>query len=261
MSALISRSEVGSLAHASTVANGTNAQAVAFLLDVDNTLLDNDRFGADLDAHLRNAFGESERDRYRKIYEQLRDETGYADYLGALQQFRQGAEDNPELLHVGQFMLEYPFAQRLYPHALETMAHLRTLGSVTIVSDGDIPEDVRIESPTSQPCFGREICGCRSQGGTDQLQINTARPVHSIGQQHAHSWMHVGVDEPGRYHGTAQTHPLGAAAPQLVAQRVVSDGDDAVALGRDSRGNRQNGGMGQDLPVDEDEIRKRCGHS
>ncbi len=126
------------MAHASTVANGTNAQAVAFLLDVDNTLLDNDRFGADLDAHLRNAFGESERDRYRKIYEQLRDETGYADYLGALQQFRQGAEDNPELLHVGQFMLEYPFAQRLYPHALETMAHLRTLGSVTIVSDGDI---------------------------------------------------------------------------------------------------------------------------
>lgn len=111
---------------------------VAFLLDVDNTLLDNDRFGSDLGAHLSEAFGARERDRYWKIYEQMRDAAGYADYLGALQRFRIDAKETDALLRAAQFMLEYPFAQRLYPNALETLAHLRTLGSVTIVSDGDI---------------------------------------------------------------------------------------------------------------------------
>lgn len=112
--------------------------SVVFLLDVDNTLLDNDRFGDDLEARLQQTFGAAGRDRYRAIYSALRDELGYADYLGGLQQFRFGLEDCPELLQMSAFMLEYPFAERLYPRALETIAHLRTLGTVAVLSDGDI---------------------------------------------------------------------------------------------------------------------------
>ncbi|MDQ3445319.1 MAG: HAD family hydrolase, partial [Pseudomonadota bacterium] len=103
--------------------------STVFLLDVDNTLLDNDRFGDDLETRLQQTFGAAERDRYRAIYSALRDELGYADYLGALQQFRVGLEDCIELLQMSAFMLEYPFADRVYPRAFEAIAHLRTLGT------------------------------------------------------------------------------------------------------------------------------------
>jgi FMN phosphatase YigB (HAD superfamily) len=116
----------------------TAAASVMFLLDVDNTLLDNDRFGADLGDTLLRAFGADARDRYWAIYAQLRDELGYADYLGALQRFREGLDNDPALLQMSKYLLEYPFADRLYPHALETIAHLRTLGSAAILSDGDV---------------------------------------------------------------------------------------------------------------------------
>jgi FMN phosphatase YigB (HAD superfamily) len=119
--------------------NPANAAAsVVFLLDVDNTLLDNDRFGADLGDTLLQAFGADARDRYWAIYAQRRDELGYADYLGTLQRFREGLDNDPALLQMSKYLLEYPFADRLYPHALETIAHLRTLGSVAILSDGDV---------------------------------------------------------------------------------------------------------------------------
>ena len=108
------------------------------LLDVDNTLLDNDRFVADLGARLEHAFGASERERYWTIYDALRDELDYADYLGALQKFRAGLDENPDLLLMSAFMLEYPFASRLYPRALDVIAHLRTLGLPVILSDGDV---------------------------------------------------------------------------------------------------------------------------
>ena len=111
---------------------------VVFLLDVDNTLLDNDRFSVDLDVRLEQAFGAAERDRYRAIYGELRDELGYADYLGALQKLRDGLDDDPDLLQMSAFMLEYPFDERLYPRALEAIAHLRTLGLPAVLSDGDI---------------------------------------------------------------------------------------------------------------------------
>jgi len=114
------------------------AAAVVFLLDVDNTLLDNDRFGADLGATLEAAFGAGERERYWTIYEELRRESGVADYLGALQRFRTGLDNDPSLLQMSAYLLEYPFAERLYPHALETVAHLRTLGPTAILSDGDV---------------------------------------------------------------------------------------------------------------------------
>jgi FMN phosphatase YigB (HAD superfamily) len=114
------------------------AAAVVFLLDVDNTLLDNDRFGADLGATLEAAFGAAERERYWTIYEELRRESGVADYLGALQRFRVGLDNDPSLLQMSSYLLDYPFAERLYPHALETVAHLRTLGPTAILSDGDV---------------------------------------------------------------------------------------------------------------------------
>jgi FMN phosphatase YigB (HAD superfamily) len=111
---------------------------VVFLFDVDNTLLDNDRFAADLGDTLEQAFGAIERERYWAIYAQLRDELGYADYLGALQRFRVGLDNEPSLLQMSKYLLEYPFAERLYPHALETIAHLRTLAPTVILSDGDV---------------------------------------------------------------------------------------------------------------------------
>ncbi|HKP66492.1 MAG TPA: HAD family hydrolase [Casimicrobiaceae bacterium] len=109
-----------------------------WLFDVDNTLLDNDRFGTDLGAYLAETFGATERDRYWRIYATLRDETGVADYLGALQRFRTGVDDEPELLRVGAFMLDYPFAERLYTGALDVVAQCRQMRRAVVLSDGDI---------------------------------------------------------------------------------------------------------------------------
>jgi FMN phosphatase YigB (HAD superfamily) len=111
---------------------------VVFLLDVDNTLLDNDRFGADLGARLEQAFGADQRDRYWALFAALREELSYADYLAALEKFRVGLDDDPDLLQMSSFMLEYPFADRLYPRALEAIAHLSTLGLPVVLSDGDV---------------------------------------------------------------------------------------------------------------------------
>ena len=111
---------------------------VVLLLDVDNTLLDNDRFGADLGVRLEQAFGADQRDRYWAIFAALREELSYADYLAALEKFRIGLDDDPELLQMSSFMLEYPFADRLYPRALEAIAHLSTFGPTVVLSDGDV---------------------------------------------------------------------------------------------------------------------------
>jgi len=115
-----------------------NAGDVIFLLDVDNTLLDNDRFGADLGDRLEQAFGASERARYWEIFGRLREQLGLADYLASLQAFRSGLDDHPDLLAMSEFLLEYPFAARLFPRALEAVAHLNTLGRPVVLSDGDI---------------------------------------------------------------------------------------------------------------------------
>jgi FMN phosphatase YigB (HAD superfamily) len=115
-----------------------NPESVIFLLDVDNTLLDNDRFAKDLGDRLESAFGAAERARYWEIFGRRREALGLADYLGALQDFRLGVEDNPQLLGMSDFLLEYQFASRLFPQALEAVAHLRTLGLPVVLSDGDI---------------------------------------------------------------------------------------------------------------------------
>jgi FMN phosphatase YigB (HAD superfamily) len=109
-----------------------------FLLDVDDTLLDNDRFGADLGKRLEADFGEEARKRYWGIFEELRAQVGFADYLGSLQVFRDGLDDDPRLLGMSDFLLEYQFANLLYPQALQAIGHLRTLGRPVILSDGDV---------------------------------------------------------------------------------------------------------------------------
>ena len=115
---------------------------VVFLLDVDNTLLDNDRIIADLRRHLEHEFGAAGAERYWTIFEQLRTELGYVDYLGALQRYRDAIDHDGDrdhrLLQMSNFLLDYPFADRLYPRALAVVAHLSTLGKTVILSDGDV---------------------------------------------------------------------------------------------------------------------------
>ena len=109
-----------------------------FLFDVDNTLLDNDAVQGDLSAYLEREFGAARRERYWAIFEQLRAELGYADYLGALQRYRLEHLDDPQLLRVSLFLIDYPFARRLYPGALETLAQCHRHGTTAILSDGDV---------------------------------------------------------------------------------------------------------------------------
>ena len=116
----------------------TTVGDVVFLLDVDNTLLDNDRVQEDLREHLAREFGVECRDRYWTIFEALRSELGYADYLGALQRYRLGAMTDPGVLQMSAYLVDYPFADRLYPNALDTLAHLRASGLTVILSDGDV---------------------------------------------------------------------------------------------------------------------------
>jgi FMN phosphatase YigB (HAD superfamily) len=109
-----------------------------FLFDVDNTLLNNDAVQADLGDHLESAFGQAARDRYWAIFEMLRGELGYADYLGALQRYRLEAPDDHKLLMMSGFLIDYPFERRLYPGALGAVTHCGRLGPTAILSDGDV---------------------------------------------------------------------------------------------------------------------------
>ena len=108
-----------------------------FLFDVDNTLLDNDRVQADLRAHLAEVHGEATSRRYWELYEELRAELGYADYLGALQRYRLEALHDPRVLRIANWIADYPFADRLYPGALDAVRHVAQWGPTVILSDGD----------------------------------------------------------------------------------------------------------------------------
>ena len=111
---------------------------IVFLLDVDNTLLDNDAVRSDLHEHLGHEFGPEARDRYWELFEELRAELGYADYLGALQRYRLEAMTEPRLLLMSSYLVDYPFAQRLYAKAISVLAHLGEFGPTVILSDGDV---------------------------------------------------------------------------------------------------------------------------
>lgn len=116
----------------------TTQHDLVFLFDCDNTLLDNDRVQADLRAHLETEFGVQESQRYWSLYEALRSEVGYADYLGAMQRFRLGMKSDRRVLQLAAFLLDYPFESRVYPGALAAIAHCRRRGPTVILSDGDI---------------------------------------------------------------------------------------------------------------------------
>lgn len=111
---------------------------LVFLFDVDNTLLDNDRVSADLKLHLQKQVGHEGQQRYWAVFEDLRSELGYADYLGALQRYRREYPRDPHLLTVSEFLLEYPFANRLFPNSLDSIEHVKKMGRVVILSDGDV---------------------------------------------------------------------------------------------------------------------------
>lgn len=117
----------------------TSENQVVFLFDVDNTLLDNDRVENDLRRHIEGACGVQSRDRYFAIFEELRAELGYADYLGALQRYRTEEMCDPRLLLLmSSFLVDYPFADRLYPGSLDALECLSAYGTTVILSDGDV---------------------------------------------------------------------------------------------------------------------------
>jgi FMN phosphatase YigB (HAD superfamily) len=110
---------------------------MVFLVDVDNTLLDNDRVAADLMRHLIAEVGRERQQRYWALFEELRQQLGYADYLGALQRYRVENPRDPHVLTVSLYLSDYPFANRLYPNSLDVIEHLKQWGPVVILSDGD----------------------------------------------------------------------------------------------------------------------------
>jgi FMN phosphatase YigB (HAD superfamily) len=111
---------------------------VVFLFDVDNTLLDNDRVAADLQRHLASEIGAAGVQEYWRIFEQLRTELGYADYLGGLQKYRSQHPHAQQLLCMSDFLINYPFAERLFPDALKVIEHVQQWGPAVILSDGDV---------------------------------------------------------------------------------------------------------------------------
>jgi FMN phosphatase YigB (HAD superfamily) len=110
---------------------------VVFLFDVDNTLLDNDRVSADLNVHIGIEHGEAAQRRYWRIFEDLRAELGYADYLGALERYRLEDMHDPRSLRISNWMVDYPFADRLFGGALDAVKYVRQWGPAVILSDGD----------------------------------------------------------------------------------------------------------------------------
>ena len=129
-----------------------------FLFDVDNTLLDNDRVQADLSDHLAETYGAACRDRYWAIFEQLRVELGYVDYLGALERYRLEDLHDPRVLQMAPWLVDYPFADRLYPGALEAVRHVWRWGLPVILSDGDaVFQPVKIARAGLQRAFSDRV--------------------------------------------------------------------------------------------------------
>ena len=116
----------------------TPPSPVVFLVDVDNTLLDNDRIQADLKGHLERVFGPACRDRYWAILEDLFASLGYRDYLGALQRYRVEHPHDVRLLAMSSYLVDYPFANRLYPNSLDVLERFRAWGPTVLLTDGDV---------------------------------------------------------------------------------------------------------------------------
>jgi len=120
------------------VSDSAEPARLVFLVDVDNTLLDNDRLIEDLMQHIEAEYGAESRIRYAQILESVRASLGYVDYLGALQQYRLEHLDDQRLLQLSSFLVDYPFGERLYPGALAVLRRLAAWGTTVILSDGDV---------------------------------------------------------------------------------------------------------------------------
>jgi FMN phosphatase YigB (HAD superfamily) len=145
---------------------------VVFLFDVDNTLLDNDRVAADLQRYLASEVGPDGAQEYWRIFEQLRAELGYADYLGALQRYRVEHPHAPHLLTISQFLITYAFAQRLFPDALKVIEHVQQWGPAVILSDGDVVfQPLKInESGLSRAVSGRVLIYVHKEQELDDVE-------------------------------------------------------------------------------------------
>jgi FMN phosphatase YigB (HAD superfamily) len=136
----------------------TEKADTVFLFDVDNTLVDNDRVQADMNTHLAETYGEATRDRFWAIFEELRSELGYADYLGALERYRLEAMHHPKLLRMANWLIDYPFPDRLYPNAIDVVRRAQAVGTTAILSDGDaVFQPRKIERAGLWPVFGDNV--------------------------------------------------------------------------------------------------------
>lgn len=145
----------------------------AFLFDVDNTLLDNDRVIDDLQSHLEHEVGAARAKCYWMLFEQLRTELGYADYLGALQRYRGEYPHDPDILTVSRFLLNYPFADRLFPRALEVIEHVKQWGPAALLTDGDVvfqPRKVN-RSGLSEAVSGRVLIYLQKEQELDDVEL------------------------------------------------------------------------------------------
>jgi hypothetical protein len=153
-------------------APATARSRIVFLLDVDNTLLDNDRVTADLKRFLAREVGTERQERYWAIFEEIRAELGYSDYLGALQRYRLEYPHDPRLLAVSSFLVNYPFATRLYPDSLDVIARLSGWGPTVILSDGDVvfqPRKVE-RSGLSEAVEGRVLIYVHKEQELDDVE-------------------------------------------------------------------------------------------
>ena len=129
-----------------------------FLFHVDSTLLDNDRAQTDMSVHLARYYGEATRDRFCEIFEKFRSEPGYSDYLGALELYRLEAMHDPTLPRMGNWLVDYPCHERLYPNAIEVVKRARLAGTAAILSDGDAVFQPRaVERCGLWPVFGGNV--------------------------------------------------------------------------------------------------------
>ena len=153
----------------------TKKQPVVFLFDIDNTLLNNDQVTADLEKHLKEKVGASGAKCYWNIFGKLRKELGYADYLGALQRYRIRYPHDLRLLTVSRFLINYPFANRLYPNGLDVIAHVRRWGPAALLSDGDV-----VFQPRKADCSGLR----EAVEGRVMIYVHKERELADVARRH-----------------------------------------------------------------------------
>jgi FMN phosphatase YigB (HAD superfamily) len=148
---------------------------VVTLFDVDNTLLDNDRVAEDLRRHLSREVGFGREQQYWDIFEELRRELGYADYLGALQRYRIQHPRDPHLLEMSSFLVNYPFANRLFPQSLDAIEHADAWGPTVVFSDGDV-----VFQPRKVECSGL----ADAVGGRVLIYIHKEEELDDVERRH-----------------------------------------------------------------------------